>query len=211
VNVSAAHVKDSFLDPAMDARALNLNQAFRLTNQTPECDSLLEHLARIHPDGPSERFHLQQMHALAVVVVAENETEGQIEQRIARSADLLSRDLRGVELNGASGVLTAKAIARRLRGPLQVLVDVDELGAHAGHPGTAILDAAFAVGDVLRLVPSRQLLQPQVEHELRGRLFEKLRDLHSSAAPSEGTSPAADRPALGGQLAPGTLLPGGAS
>jgi hypothetical protein len=205
MNVSAAHVKGAFLEPSMDALALNLGQCYRLQNRTPQCDSLADHLARIQADSPTERFHLEQATGLVVVVAAENESEGAVEQAIAGAADTLARELRGVELNGASGVLKAKGIARHLRGPLNVLCDVDD-GAVSGYSGSEILHAAFAVGDVLRAVPSRQLFSPSVEHELRGRLFRKLHDLHSSAAPSMGKRPAADAPGSGGPDGPGATL-----
>ena len=172
MNVSADHVKQSFLGPAMDARALNLNQNFRLANGTPECDSLFEHLRCIEVDTREERTHLELALGLVTVVSAENMSEGAIEQLICGAADTLARDLRGVELNGVSGVLKAKSIARRLRGPLALL------GSPAALPSMAFVDAVREVDDVIRLVPSSQLLSAGVEHELGGARFRLLRELH---------------------------------
>lgn len=175
MNVSAAHVRASFLDPAMDARALNLEQHFWIDNGTPECDSVLDHLACIDPDSISERTHLEQLRALAFVVAAENMSEGQIERTICGAADLLARDLRGVELNGVSGVLAAKGIARLVRGPVDRMLAGDES-----------FEDACALVDVFARVPSAQLLSHAVEHELWTKRFAKLRELHGRWVSARG-------------------------
>lgn len=176
MKASAALVQREFLEPAMDARSLNLSQHFRIDNGTPDCDSVLDHLACIDPDSRTERTHLQQLRALTLVLVAENMSEGAIERHICGAADVLARDLRGVELNGVSGVLKAKGVARRLRGPLSVL------GTEAQLPSMALVDAVRQVDEVLALVPQGQLFAPGVEHELGGKRFRLLRELHARRA-----------------------------
>ena len=52
MTTTAALVRREFLEPAMDARALNQEQAVILINEeTPEADSLIEHLAALHRTG----------------------------------------------------------------------------------------------------------------------------------------------------------------
>jgi hypothetical protein len=165
VNVSAATIRRGMLEPALDARAINIAEE-------RQCESLLDHIANLHPAGPGSA-EVAEIRRLALLLHDENSAEGDLEREVIHNADTLTRDLRGVELNGVSGVLTAKCIARLLREPLNVLCDM------AGHDAHTIVHAARQVDDVIRQVPTAQLLAPQVRHELWHRRFDLLCDLHA--------------------------------
>jgi hypothetical protein len=183
MNVSAATIRNGMLEPALDARALNLAEQ-------NECEALIDHLAHLHPAGP-DSAEVAEIRRLARLIHDQNTAEGEHECAICHNADTLARELRGVELNGISGVLTAKAIARKLREPLNVLSNM------AGHDARRIVDAVRAVDDVIKQVPAAQLLAPQVRHELWHRRFDLLCDLHARRArragePAPFASPGAD-------------------
>lgn len=203
MKVSAGTVRREFLDRGLDARALNLEQAGLLFDPSPECDSIAEvvvALSRLlaEPCLPSNaRSQVRVLVARLVPIVrrlaASNTAEGDLQRALCGAADRLTRELRDAELNiprDAAAVLSAKQIARALRGPLRVLVDGDE-------DPLEVADAVRQVEDLLDRVPSVQLLSPWVEHELRGRKFRLLRRLVERRSSSSEGDEALATPAAG--------------
>jgi hypothetical protein len=160
------------LDEAMTARAHNLRQAELIFNQSPETDSLAELAAALARHGAPDDL-LTQMFDLCREVLDVNEAEAGCELRLT---GLLEAHVTRSRTAPLAERLTAKGIARRLRGPLGVLLDP------ASHDGIAFFKASAAVRDVIAACPREQLLASAVRHELRGRKFGLLAQLSESAA-----------------------------
>ena len=162
--LSAAAVRRSFLEPAMDAIALNRRQTRLLANPDPELNSLTE-LAVALRDG-AEPYELHALATLCVQLRDANAREGGFELLLAGAADDLAIDLHARERNGqASQLLGIRAAANALRAPLGVLQDPP-----AGDV-LAVIDATRAVDRVLAVAPRAQLLCPALEHELGAAKF----------------------------------------
>ncbi len=175
--VTAPTVRRLFLEPGMDARALNDAQARLVSNpDTPELDSLTERLAAMGPAlrGTTATPHLVHAFDIALALRDSNGTEGQIQRTICGSADRLVTDLRSLELSGSGGAspLTAKAIARALREPLRVIAEPS-----LGDP-RAWVDAGRTVGEIFARTPSGQLFAPAVTRELGKDKAAALRELY---------------------------------
>lgn len=167
---TAGAARRSFLEPALDGRALNLEQAELLVNETPELDSITEciELIREHPEISGHPV----VHLLVELVerlVASNEAEGELEREVAGAADVLVTELRRAELNGVANAITAKAIVRSVRGPLRAIED--------GGSGDELLEAFGALHHVFSEVSRAQLLSPTVRRALGDRKFELLEQL----------------------------------
>lgn len=94
--------------------------------------------------------------------------EGERQRQLAR---LMETEVQRARMAPLEERLTAKGIARRLRGPLAVLADP------SGQDALAFFRAAGVVREVIAACPTEQLLAPAVRHELRGRKFDLLRQL----------------------------------
>lgn len=198
MTLTAATTRRAFLEPALDARALNLAQQRLIHNPSPEPDSVLELLALMTADTRGEREAFKALVGGAVRLGQSNRAEGGFEARIAGAADRLAVELRDAETGGSPGALTAKAIARALREPLRTIAR-PPLGAPE-----RLVAAGRAVGEIFALVPSEQLLSPAVEHELGREKFGALCALHAErndGAGADGTAPA---PAINGGQVRGT-------
>lgn len=167
--VSHPFVVERFVDPSIEAMSIIAAELRALYNPSPELDSVIEHLLAIEPSSDEEREHLQEIGRLVVHVAMLNGDEVDQLRVIAGAADTLACDLHAEERNGTSESLKAKAIAQRVRGPLDVL----------GEPADAraFVDAAWALRDLFDRVPEHRIFTEQVEHELGGRKFRRLREL----------------------------------
>lgn len=180
MSVTAATVRRNFLEPAMDARALNLDQARLLYDPSPEVDSLFEvsHAVATSPELRVARRHAPRLMHLLGQLHEKNEQEGDRQLLIAGAADLLVTDLRALELSGASpSALPAKAIARELREPLRRLL------APAGGDLFELLGDLRAVDRLIGRTPRAQLLSRTVRYELGKEKFALLERLCESATP----------------------------
>lgn len=171
MSVTADHVRRAFLDPAMDARALNQDQARLIYDPSPEVDSLLEVLGQVSPATDECRRHMKRAIAKCVKLGLSNRGEGGLEARVAGAADQLTRELHGQQLQGNSAI-AAKACARMLREPLSAIACPP-----LGEP-RRLIEAGRAVGEVFVRVPSEVLLSRAVEHELGVEKFALLSALY---------------------------------
>jgi hypothetical protein len=167
--VTAATVRTSFLEPGMDARALNIEQARLLENETPGLDSLAEVLDVARPLLPPGLGSV--LVSVATRLDTSNEVEGRMEQAIAGAADGLTRTLRGLELAGNGSPFVARAIARRLREPLATVADPAAAGARE------LVEAGRIIGEVLGSVPATQVFTATVAHELGEEKYRALCEL----------------------------------
>jgi hypothetical protein len=151
----------------LDARALNLEQARLLFDPSVEVDSLLELPAALLRAG-APAVLVSELSVLCRRVLESNLLEGERERVLA---GVLDEQLAAIRVLPVAGRLTAKGIARAVRGPLGVVLD--------GGGGDAVryFRACCAVRDVVAAVPRAQLLAPAVRHELRERKFRLLAEL----------------------------------
>jgi hypothetical protein len=174
--VTAGTLRERVLEPALDARSLNLEQKRLLLDPSPECDSAVEHvraLAQLVADERA-RIHIFQLGRLAHRLAASNGAEGSYERLVAGAADRLVRDLRALELRGEGDRSVAKEqLARDIRKPLRAI-------AAAAAPGNGLLPLVAAVREldqVLDRAPADQLLSRTVEYQLGRATFGLLREL----------------------------------
>ena len=170
--ITAAVAREQFLEPAMDARACNLEQERLVFDPSPQDDSVLEHLRGLAElaDCDAERTHVLGLTTVTQQIAVSNMAEGTFELRISSTADDVSRWLRDRELNQDGAVLGSKDIARALREPLRTLT--------SPRPGVwDLVDAVRAVDEVLARVPSTQALSSTVRYELGERKFALLEQL----------------------------------
>lgn len=163
VQLSAATVRRTLLDPAIDARELNLDEQ-------RTCYAIAAQLK--HLTGGDR----QAMALLLRRLAFDNAQEGAHEDAITDTAETLARDLRGAELNAGALELTARAVARRVSGPLDIIANP------AAHDSMAFVTAVRAVDDVLARCPRAQLLSPRVKTQLRQRKFDLLTELANRKA-----------------------------
>ena len=159
MNVTAATVRRSALDPGMEARAYNLEQERLFYDPSPERDSLVE----VIDTGCLEVVNLVRR------LVDSNLREGEAERMFLGWADGFATDLRNLELNGDGARLTAKGVARSLRAPLRTLRSDASPAELAG--------AVRAIHRVLRSAPRSLVLAPAVEHNLGAQSFALLREI----------------------------------
>lgn len=162
-------MRDRFLHPAMDARALNLDQERLFFNPTPEVDSLLEHLTAAGMNPAARAACLDVIRRL----VAANRAEGEAERQLAGAADRLAVELRTAESEGL-GAPSAKRLAALLREPLGVIAKPP------AEDGLRFVAAVRQVDTAIRETPESVLLSSTVEHELGPGRFALLRRLHAS-------------------------------
>lgn len=148
MNITAAIVRRSALDPGMEARAYNLEQERLFYDPSPERDSLVE----VIDTGCLTTVTIVRR------LVDSNQREGEAERRILGWADALATDLRDFELNGNGAKLTAKGIARALRPALKRV--------RSGGTPAELADAFRAIHAVLRAAPRSLVLSGAVRHEL---------------------------------------------
>lgn len=174
--LSAAVARRDLLEPTLDAKALNQHQQRIVANPSPECDSLVEHISAVARTAtPEQRDHLYAIARLLNDLAHANHAEGECERMVAGAADQLVTDLRDDELNHTvKDRLTAKSIARRLRGPLTVLASPTFASA------AALVEAIRVVDDVLARASTGLLLSVAVRHELGVAKFTLLSELHAS-------------------------------
>ncbi len=188
MTVTAALIRRDYLEPGMDARALNDAQARLVSNpDTPALDSLTERLAAMGPTlrGTGATPHLVHAFDIALALRDSNRSEGGIERGICGSADQLFTDLRSLELSGSGGnPLTAKALVRELREPLRVIAE-----PYAGDP-RAWVDAGRTVGEIFARTPSGQLFSPAVTRELGKAKAAALRELYDRRETKGAATPA---------------------
>jgi len=182
--ITAALARSAFLDPALEAQALNDEQGLLLYNPSEEPDSLLE-LVRAERDRATPAAHTLRLARLTRQLATSNGRERYFERSIAGAADQIVRATRDLELNRAGeAVLAAKAIARALREPLRMLT-AERLDWQA-------IQAAREVDRLLARVPRLQVLSPTVAHELgkaKYELLQRLADPEKHEA--EGVDPSA--------------------
>jgi hypothetical protein len=164
------------LERAMDARALNLEQARLVFNASPEVDSIAELPAALLRAGAPADL-VARLSVLCRQLLASNVEEGRCETAVA---GLLERQLSNVRALPVAERLTAKSIARRVREPLAVL-----LAGAAEYDAAEYFGACCAIREVIAACPPEQLLAPAVRHELRDRKYSLLRELATSAMARE--------------------------
>jgi hypothetical protein len=169
--ISAATVRREFLEPAMDTRAVNIDDHDLSV-------TLADDLERLHCPVDDARL-LREVRALSRRAIVINTTEGNLEKQIVGAADRLARDLRGIELNAAALELTARVIAARLRGPLAVIQQYETTGAG---DAMALVAAGREIERVAARCPTSHLLSPRVRKELRARKYQLLRDILNGPA-----------------------------
>lgn len=173
MNVPSALIRDRVLHPVLDARAENLQQRRLIHNPSEETDSIVEHLAELaRTCTPEQRPHLRAVLDLLRELAVSNVREGQGQQTIAGVVDTLAADLRKHETLDRSGDLGVKSIARRLRKPLEDLVN------SRSPSSKAVVEARAAVDAVLREVPSAYLIgNVSLRHELGVTRYTRLVEL----------------------------------
>lgn len=157
--VSAAALRTGVLEPAMDSLALNRHQF----NPDPEVNSILEHLQVRLGSLPVSPLRTELM-ALTEAAIESNLREGSETMAVTGFADKLSAELHRIETAGAGEALSAKAVARRLRGPLETV----RLASASARELTA---AHQLIRATVADVPSTQLLSTAVKYELGKKKF----------------------------------------
>lgn len=154
MTVQAATGLRPVLDCALEARAENLEQTALLWDPSPECDSLIEYIARLVALGADIGI-MADLTALVRRIAESNEREGGHEQTIAGVLDRVTREL---HVAGVRSALSAKAAARALRPALATI---------AGQPdGPAFFRAACAVRDVADELDDSVLRGPGLRNAL---------------------------------------------
>jgi hypothetical protein len=175
--MTAAAIRRDLLEPALDARAHNVEQVRLLMNPSIEVDSAAEHfaLAARHCTAAGRR-HIIAGLELIRDALASNALEGDLERRIAGAADTLARDAHRDEHHPQSAQpWSIKRVAKTLRAPLTDLCNPIIQGAGR--------DQALAdVHDVFQRAPQHAVLNVAVRHELGVRKYTKLVELHQAWA-----------------------------
>jgi hypothetical protein len=169
--VSASAINGAFLENAMEARAHNLRQY----DPSAAVDSHLERIQALAlrlPPGPEREELLLEVEA----AIDSNLEEAYAELALCCAADQLVSDLRFGERNGSRQVFGAKAIARHLRPPLDILSRLE------GRPPAEIVEARHKVREAIAEIPRLMLLSPAVAHELGAAKFRVLRELTEKSA-----------------------------
>lgn len=174
--LTAAVIRRDYLEPSLDALALNDAQDRLIQNDTPEADSLIEHLAALAPVVRETRAvpNLISLFDQAIELRDWNRSEGRCVRTVSGNADTLVTDLRTLELSGRGTPRRAKAIARELREPLRVLAD-----RIAGDARDESVEAGIRLGEIIARTPSAQLFSPAVLRELGSAKAACLRNWHA--------------------------------
>lgn len=186
--LTAATIKRTVLEPSLDALALNGAQARLIQNDTPEADSVIEHLAALAPIVRETRAvpNLVQLFDQTISLRDWNRSEGDRVRVVTGHADGMVTDLRTLELSGSGGAspLTAKALVRALRAPLRMIAEPS-----LGDP-RAWVDAGRQVGEILARTPEAQLFHPAVTRELGKAKAAALRELYERRETKGAATPA---------------------
>ncbi len=165
VQVTGSLLEREVLEPVLDARAFNLTEPRVVGDELHHLAALARVVHGLR--GPVRDLAAGEIDGVAAgcrELMAANGSEGRFELHVAGVVDSLVHDLRHAERNLTPGrVLGAKAIARALRDPLDILLDP------AGHDATTVVRAAWAVRDIVDRVPAVQLASDDVATQLRAR------------------------------------------
>lgn len=167
--LSARAVTRGALDPSLEAQAHGLAEQRLIFNRRPGVDSLVELVPEL-ADGVTcaERRLLL---GLCDRISDHNVRQLRELREIAGWADELATSLHTWEVRGeAVGLLGQQEIARRLRGPLDVL-------GCAEAPVFEVVDAVRAVDAVLAGAPRAQVFCASVENLLGARKYRRLVEL----------------------------------
>ncbi len=163
------------LDPALDAQALNADQARLIFDPSDRVDSLAE---MVHEHM---RMSLQMARTLSDLARA-NGLELDCERMVAGFADDVTATLRHCELNTPDGPVSGKRLATRLAVHLDTLGDMSVPRNHAA--------ARKCLHDLFCEVPRAALFADTVTHHLRPR---RARALEAAYAVWENRRAARDR------------------
>ncbi|HWT22401.1 MAG TPA: hypothetical protein VN213_02735 [Solirubrobacteraceae bacterium] len=175
MNANAHTIRTTLLEPAMDARAHSIGIA-RVLRALTEPLQLLAASAT-----PAQKPVLLTVLGAVREIHAHNEKAGDLHRELCGTADRMATDARAAETGrDPAAALGVQAIARRLRGPLDVL------GNPRGRSARDVTEAMWAVKQVARDVPRDRLLSVAVRHELGVRKFTTLTALLT--APTEAAA-----------------------
>ena len=171
--VTAKRVVAEVVEPAMDSRALNLDQSRLLHNpDTPEIDSYMEYVASLAGRGiPADV--IAKLEGYGWLLVELNGREGTCATAVAGNGEQIARDLRPA--NGGQS-LKRPDLARRLRPILDVYVDLHD-PKRPNPPAREITLARSAMREVQKAVPIETLLSPSLAHELGETKARRLHEL----------------------------------
>jgi len=167
---TATRIREGILEPAMDARAINLEEAGVLARlDTPEADSVIEDLAgmRARPAAHEGWFlvHEQQIASAENGVWKATELngrEGQLERAVAGNAEIAAAELYSV---AGRRSYSYKVIAAELKDALDVLVELRD--AHRPNPSAREIDLANRlVRAAVRDLPADTLRGEQLHRQL---------------------------------------------
>lgn len=196
--ISAGTARRELLDPALEARALNLEQSALIANDTADADCVVDFIGMLRTERSLSTRERIDFARLVRTLHGSNAREGLFERSVAGAADSLVRGLRDLELNSAGeAALAGKQIARRLRGPLGVLAAADRVDRR-------VIDALRDVDRVCRRVPTLQMLSPTVRREIGDHRFDLLCELVGRPNPlqrrdADGSGPPATQHPEGGR------------
>lgn len=162
--MAAEIVRDDVLMPALDARALNTDQALLIANPSPEVDSLEEYVRSL--DGAVHQQVMTALLGLCRRLADSNDEEGEIEREIAGTSERLAAQL--YTTRGRSQPLGVRKVANQLRAPLNVLEKPREFD------GIAYFQASCAVRVLIEQMPTDRLLSDWMRKELGRTKFELL-------------------------------------
>ena len=169
------------LDAALEARALNIEQARLLMAATGDAQSLALHIARLLRSGV-DAAEVAEMTTLCRHLAESNHREGAEEMRLAAMAEALIARHLGAPV---AERITIQSLARRLR-PALATIDRQRCGEELD--GIAFFQASCVVRDVIAQTDPERLLSRSMEHELRGRCFQLLEELVQAVAVEEEAS-----------------------
>jgi hypothetical protein len=119
-------MRGTFLEPALDARALNLQQQALIANSTEEIDSLVEIVRSLARSArPDQRPVVAALVTITRELARLNQAEGELQRQIAGAAHEFVSQMRSEELAGRNALAT-KSVARALRSPLEILRSPEE-------------------------------------------------------------------------------------
>jgi hypothetical protein len=173
---SPAAIRESFLDPSMEATAHNLDQF----NASPEVDSILEFqeqalqqlIAELDQGSKAHRL-AQRVRSFTHAAIESNHREGSENLFISGRADLAARTAQDQEANGTRRCPGAVRLSKQLREPLKVLASPGE------HDVAAVIDARNVWRDIKGSVPLEAFRNPTLHRQLGVKLTAVLEGLTS--------------------------------
>jgi hypothetical protein len=180
MTVLSSSTARTLMGEAMDARALNYRQAQALINDTPEVDSIAEHLAALVAQGVSPS-KVRDLFALTVEVFESNKAEGGLEMSLCGSLDDIAACLYDMERNhGGTGARTVRELGRDLRWALPVVYEP------GGHAAATVVAAGALIAEIVDSTPADQLFTESVRKELRNTNYGRLLEQHAARHNAEG-------------------------